>query len=64
MTTNRDIYAWANPDKSIAVRATDGKTPEFTIDIQTAKKLKDDLHNAIRAATEIQPSTGVPKQTS
>jgi hypothetical protein len=57
MTVNKDIYAWANPDKSITVRATDGKTPEFTVDIQTAAKLTGDLLNAILAAHGIHPST-------
>jgi hypothetical protein len=63
MTTNKDIYAWANPDKSITVRATDGKTPEFTIDIQTAAKLTLDLLSAILAAHGIHPSTGGQKRS-
>ncbi len=64
MTTNKDIYAWANPDKSITVRAIDGKTPEFTIDSQTAEKLTDDLQKAISAAKVIHPATEAPKQAS
>jgi hypothetical protein len=62
MTADQELYAWANPDKSITVRATDGKT-EFSIDIQAAEHLKENLLVAIRAAKDIHPSAGSHKRS-